>query len=746
MPPKKRPPAPNSNSALTSFGFTAKKTKIEELGSENLGLALATGSQAPTSSTDAVTVATTTSHHDVAGPGALTHDDVEEELDEDEEPVETGSGSGTAMMELEHHRLPKNWGLSQWRSWKERNPWLCASECGLGCAACQAAKTLLLHDKKTGMHISDAWVNGTVSSPLQKQLRKKIYLHRDSLAHKRAVEIADLKQKDVLPNKVEEMSSAFIDVTSSSFRAAYTVAKERLPYSKMTPIMKLNELNGAKVGPAHRSDHSCAAIVEHVADEMKKRLVSHVLALDSRISITLDESTVHGRSYMIIYMRCDVTGNGDVENDFLDIVELEKGDAASIYNALKDSLQKVGIEAEFLKRNFISIATDGAAVLTGRHTGLIQKLQQDFPKLQGVHCLAHRLELAVTDSLKVVSGCNHFEIFISKLHSLYHQSTKNAKELEKAAVELNMQILKIGKVFTIRWVASSFRTVKAVVKDFPVLANHFRMASEDDSRTGVERTKYGGLLKHLISTGFLLDLAVMKDVLRELQGLSLRLQRRDTSLVDASRYVHQTIEVLSEYKIHAGITSGQFKGVVLRETQPKINKPQFYQSILDNLRKRLPDSELIAMLKPLDQHFWPSERSDVVLFGEREVGRFAKLLGESSTEAIEEFRDWKLQGSQGKILNKLIVACHTVLPTSAECERGFSACNDTDDKTRNRLRAPSLAALLFIDLNGPPIEKFNPVPFVLSWLKKGHRTSASWIPGPRPQPAESRAVWSVLSP
>ena len=90
---------------------------------------------------------------------------------------------------------------------------------------------------------------------------------------------------------------------------------------------------------------------------------------------------------MIFYMRCDVTGNGDVENVFLDVVELEKGDAASIYDALKDSRQKVGIEEEFLKRNFISIATD--AVL--RHTGLIEKLKQDFPQLQGVHCLAHRL-------------------------------------------------------------------------------------------------------------------------------------------------------------------------------------------------------------------------------------------------------------------------------------------------------------------------------------------------------------------
>ncbi|KAJ4926412.1 hypothetical protein JOQ06_008586 [Pogonophryne albipinna] len=217
-----------------------------------------------------------------------------------------------------------------------------------------------------------------------------------------------------------------------------------------------------------------------------------------------------------------------------------------------------------------------------------------------------------------------------------------------------MQILKIGQVFTIRWVSSSYNTVKAVLKDFPVLAHHFKYASEDGSRSGAEKAKYTGLLKHLTSTGFLTDLATMKDVLRELQSLSLKLQKRDTSLVDASRYIHQTIEVLSatkdndgitELKVKAGITSGQFKGVDIRETQPKVKKSQFDQSIIDNLSRRLPDSELVTMLKPMDQHFWPKERTELVLFGEREVGKFAKLLGESATEA--EFRDWKLQ-QQGK--------------------------------------------------------------------------------------------------
>jgi len=87
--------------------------------------------------------------------------------------------------------------------------------------------------------------------------------------------------------------------------------------------MHFNEMNGATVGPAHRSDHSCAQIVEHIAQEMKNKCISNVKSLDSRISLTLDESTIHGRAYMIIYVRCDVTGNGDMDNVYFDIVELD---------------------------------------------------------------------------------------------------------------------------------------------------------------------------------------------------------------------------------------------------------------------------------------------------------------------------------------------------------------------------------------------------------------------------------------
>ncbi|KAF3833308.1 hypothetical protein F7725_026973 [Dissostichus mawsoni] len=67
----------------------------------------------------------------------------------------------------------------------------------------------------------------------------------------------------------------------------------------------------------------------------------------------------------------------------------------------------------------------------------------------------------------------------------------------------------------------------------------------------------------------------------------------------------------------------------------------------------------------------------------------------------------------GKTLERLCIASRTYLPTSAECERGFSAVNNTDNQSRNRLREESLSLLLFVDLNGPPLNKFDPVPFQL---------------------------------
>ena len=147
--------------------------------------------------------------------------------------------------------------------------------------------------------------------------------------------------------------------------------------------MQLQEINGAKVGPVHRSDKSCAQIIEHISHEMRNKFVSNIKKTQSKLSITIDESTVHGRAYMILYVRCDVTGKGAVDNVFLDLKELTEGtDAESIYNSLREALRKAGFDDEFLSNNLISIATD---VLTGKNSGVIVRLKKDFPNIQSVN-------------------------------------------------------------------------------------------------------------------------------------------------------------------------------------------------------------------------------------------------------------------------------------------------------------------------------------------------------------------------
>lgn len=67
------------------------------------------------------------------------------------------------------------------------------------------------------------------------------------------------------------------------------------------------------------------------------------------------------------------------------------------------------------KEKFISTGTDGAAVMIGRHGGVVALFQGQVPHVTGIKCIAHKLELAFTDTIKsseamkqvkeVLTGC-----------------------------------------------------------------------------------------------------------------------------------------------------------------------------------------------------------------------------------------------------------------------------------------------------------------------------------------------------
>jgi len=191
-----------------------------------------------------------------------------------------------------------------------------------------------------------------------------------------------------------------------------------------------------------------------------------------------------------------------VTNVFFGLLEASEGcNATGIMAAVESEFDRFHLNDDLLLKNksLIAICTDGASVMTGASSGVATQFVNRYGHhVEPFHCLAHRLELAVHDALKSVTATNHFQSFLKSLFALYSQSPKNQRELGEVAADTETQLLRITAIFGIRWVASSFRAVRAVWRDYPALHGHFLNASRDSARSSTERAKFEGLAKSLL--------------------------------------------------------------------------------------------------------------------------------------------------------------------------------------------------------------------------------------------------------
>ena len=83
--------------------------------------------------------------------------------------------------------------------------------------------------------------------------------------------------------------------------------------------------------------------------------------------------------------------------------------------------------------------------MLGRNSGVGTRFQENFPKIVIWHCLNHRLQLVLDDSVNDIKQVNYFKIFMDKMYTIFHKSNKNQAELFNISQELGQQMLKIGK-------------------------------------------------------------------------------------------------------------------------------------------------------------------------------------------------------------------------------------------------------------------------------------------------------------
>jgi len=632
---------------------------------------------------------------------------------------------------------PRVCTLQQFKAWQKSHEWLdCYQSGAVYCSACKHCAADSAFVSGCGQEVKSA-----------KVLLKKVYKHEQSLQHKDCVDKLQLSKCRNIENAAHTAQSVFeqqnkqkIEVTSRVFRTVYECAKSCLSFSELSRLSSLQELNGLEMGNILTSHQSAANIAEHVAHDMRQELVSHVIQSGSKFSLMVDESTnVSQQQSMIVYIRAEF--DRVACNYFLDCIPVAQTNAESLFESLMSCLHALGFTDEILKTQMIGFCSDGASNMTGKFKGLATLLKQTVGQhLQIFHCMAHRLELAIHSTVKEINPIGHFRILLDSLYAFYSRSPKNQRELEQHANDVAVELLKVGRVFDVRWVFSSFRAVRALWRDHPALCNHLQAAAADSSRSGPERAKCKGLLSKLTSWQFLTELAMVKDALRLLQELSLYLQRERASAVDALYRVEALTKTFLAYKSQSGQTlqkflSGfnetkTFKGTPVPEPTEKQMSDfdtlckRFYQSLADNVSSRFSEAGLLAMAKVLCPSVWPDDETDKMLYGDKELASLAKLLGLNVPAALADFREHKINTKRvGKTLRELKQTVELFPVASAECERGFSAMNLQHTSTRNSLLINTISSLLMIQINGPPLAFWPVTRYVLSWLKKGRHAA-----------------------
>ena len=104
----------------------------------------------------------------------------------------------------------------------------------------------------------------------------------------------------------------------------------------------------------------------------------------------------------------------DVHKEYIGFRATEDLNAESLSGAMQDEMKQIGININ----NVVALGYNGAAVMSGRCSGVQQRIREIVPQAINVHCFAHRLNLVIVQA--AVKGVVHITDIFATLQLCYN--------------------------------------------------------------------------------------------------------------------------------------------------------------------------------------------------------------------------------------------------------------------------------------------------------------------------------------
>ncbi|XP_028439583.1 zinc finger protein 862-like [Perca flavescens] len=260
------------------------------------------------------------------------------------------------------------------------------------------------------------------------------------------------------------LKTAQLDKMKFLFRNSHAIAKKDYEWQ-----CKLDEKKGISTGSTYVNRKQARVFIKHIAAAERKTIQSKIAAAKF-LSIMSDGSTDTAlMEQEMLYTR--LCNRGKVEVHFVGIQDVEKADGENIAQAIDDMMREVSGEER----------RDGASVMTGTRKGVVSRLRGSNMHVLGIHCMAHRLELAFKDAIKSCSMAKQIEDVLSGLHTFYCKSALNRANIKHSFKILGQNPLVPTRVGGTRWVCHLFRATDYFLRGYQGLTQHLDQILYKDS-------------------------------------------------------------------------------------------------------------------------------------------------------------------------------------------------------------------------------------------------------------------------
>ena len=229
--------------------------------------------------------------------------------------------------------------------------------------------------------------------------------------------------------------------------------------------------------------------------------------------------------------------DSEIREEFLGFKVADELDAESLAQYILQELEDNGLEVQ----NLVGQGYDGASVMSGRCSGVQERIWRIVPQAIYVHCFAHRLNLVIVDSVKSIILVADFFSTLQTCYNFLSGSNVHAQWIafqKREDMFPKEKPIEFKTMSNTRW-ACQVHAVSAILSRFDCFVKFLQHVELSDSNR--DRALNARSILAQLDQTFTYCILLMNDTLQEAKGASDLLQSSKLDYMKAAGLIESLI-------------------------------------------------------------------------------------------------------------------------------------------------------------------------------------------------------------